>query len=111
MPDFVCAICQNIEKTSVGNFYIQYSVEKKRPVCYKCKNGKPHNKYKPKKATVEEILKGDVIYFDNFKDAKIVKDRMIDFITNNGKSCIPRNKFERMSVGEVLTIYRHLKGK
>jgi|PlaIllAssembly_1097288.scaffolds.fasta_scaffold63529_2 hypothetical protein len=111
MPKFVCAVCQCIERTSVGDYFNQRYVEKKKPLCLKCKTGKGHHIYKMKKATVEEILQGDIIHFENFFEVHAVRDKMIDFITNDGKSIFPRSNFEKMSTNEILIIYRQLKGK
>jgi hypothetical protein len=76
-----------------------------------CQTGKHHNHFERKKATVEELLEGDVINFEHFKEINTVKKLMIDYITNDGKSCLPRSGFEQMKINEVLTIYRKLKGK
>lgn len=111
MPLFTCSKCETIENTALADYWIQVYAKKQKPICHKCKTGKWHNKFQQKKATIEEILKGDIIYFEHFKDAHIVKEKMIDFITNDDTSCLPRDKFEKMSINEILVIYRHLKGK
>ena len=111
MPEFICAQCQMIDQTSLCGFFDQYYIEKKPPVCLICKTGKHHNIVKQRKATIENILSGDIIHFNNFKRSKEVISKMIDYITNDGKSIIPRSHFEKMSNNEILIIYRQLKGK
>lgn len=111
MPDFVCSSCQAIESTSLADYYIQVKQNKQKALCCKCKTGKHHNKFPQRKATVHEILRGEIIHFEEFKDVNLVKKKMIDFITNDGKSILPRDKFEKMTLYEILIIYRHMKGK
>lgn len=111
MPEFVCVQCQMVDETSLCDFFNQHYIEKKPPICLLCKTGKHHNITKQRKATIDAILTGDIIYFSNYKKAKEVIAKMIDYITNDGKSIIPRSHFEKMSHNEILIIYRQLKGK
>lgn len=110
MPEFICSECVCIETTSVADFYTQLYVEKKKPVCVKCKTGKHHNLFKQKVATVDDVLHGDIIHFENHPKANVIKNKMIAYITNYGKSPLPKEKFEKMTNAEILIIYRHLKG-
>jgi len=111
MPLFTCATCETIDNSALADYWEQRYINKQKPVCTKCKTNKWHNHFPQRKATIEELMTGDIIYFENSSLASETKKLMIDFITNNGESCLPKNKFEKMDINEVLVIYRHLKGK
>lgn len=111
MSLFVCSKCQVMDSVSLAGFFNQVYIEKKKPLCCKCKTGKHHNHFERRIATVNHIMDGDVVNFEHYRDVDIVKKLMIDYITNGGKSVLPRNHFEKMDIKEVLVIYRKLKGK
>jgi len=111
MPLFTCSQCENIDNTATSDYFIQVYVKKQKPLCFRCLYNKWHNHFQERKVTTEELLKGNIIYFEHSKHAKETKNKMIDFITNDNSSCIPRDKFEKMNINEILVIYRQLKGK
>lgn len=110
MSNFVCSKCQCIESVSMADYYTQIYINKTPPLCCYCRDGKHHEKFKRQIATVTGILQGEINNFDHFKEVDIVKKLMIDEITMNDKSCIPRNVFEKMNLKEVKTIYFKIKG-
>lgn len=108
---FICSSCHCIESTSLADFFIQVNVKKQKPLCCKCSSGEHHNTFPQKVATIKDVMDGDIIYFEDFKHANVIKNRMISVITNYGRSILPKDKFDKMSAKEILTIYRRMIGK
>jgi hypothetical protein len=110
MPLFCCANCQYIDSTVLADFFMQKYYDKVKPICCVCQGKRKHEHMERILTTDKDILSGDIAYFENYKFVVRVKSKMIDYITNYGKSCFHRSYFEKMKIEQIFEIYRKMKG-